>query len=294
MEFKEFIEEIIQVLYEKLSDKNIDKITSEEIVKNNGVTYTGIIISTKDSKISPTIYMEYYFSRYKEIDNLDRIADMIIDEYLKADRRINKEMYAVCELNDYEHNAIIRLVNYEMNKEMLKDCPYIPFNDLAITFRYLVHRDGNGIASALIRNQELNRWNIDVDTLYEIAKRNTKEQFSIVFKRLDEYFTNDKDFDYEFPENVNLYILTNNIGINGAACILYDDVIEDFANSIDEDLYIIPSSIHEVLIVPVSDSIMKEDLINLVQHVNKWSVISSEVLSNQVYTYSQSNKMITL
>jgi len=94
--------------------------------------------------------------------------------------------------------------------------------------------------------------------------------------------------------SADMFVLTNISRINGAACMLYEDVLSNFANSIDSDLYILPSSIHEVIIVPQVNNLDKTELCQMVKEVNAEGVADDEILSDHVYVYNRTNHTITL
>ena len=87
--------------------------------------------------------------------------------------------------------------------------------------------------------------------------------------------------------SVALYVLTNSRGINGAACILYPRVLKEFAESLGEDLIILPSSIHEVLLTPSSVSLPPEELNEMVQAINQSDVPAEDRLSDHIYYFSR-------
>ncbi len=91
-----------------------------------------------------------------------------------------------------------------------------------------------------------------------------------------------------------MYILTNSAGINGATAMIYKDAIRNFANELKTDFYILPSSIHEVILVPYEERISKEELKDMVGEVNCTQVALEEVLSDRVYIYRRETNMIEL
>ena len=91
-----------------------------------------------------------------------------------------------------------------------------------------------------------------------------------------------------------MYVLTNESSLNGASCILYEDVLYDFAHEIDNDLYILPSSIHEVILLPKLSIYEKKELVNMVREVNTEGVDADEVLSDNVYEYNRKDRIITM
>jgi hypothetical protein len=91
-----------------------------------------------------------------------------------------------------------------------------------------------------------------------------------------------------------MYILSNHKGINGATCLLYENVLYEFAQLIQSDFYILPSSIHEIILVPYDKTISKETLADMVKDVNRTQVARDEVLSDRVYFFSRKNNAITM
>ncbi|MGN0435510.1 MAG: DUF5688 family protein, partial [Wujia sp.] len=188
--------------------------------------------------------------------------------------------------------VFLKLINYEKNKELLKDCPYIPFNDLAITFRYLVKYSDGGIASALINNKELDLWKVNTEYLMRYAKENTVKLFPPVIKSMKDMLREMCGFSGEIPDNPPIYVLSNEQCINGATCIIFKDLLENFAKRFDSDLYILPSSIHEVLLVPVKDNWNRDELSELVRDVNENVLEQMDFLSDNIYIYDYSKGTI--
>ena len=94
------------------------------------------------------------------------------------------------------------------------------------------------------------------------------------------------------PSDMN--VLTNESKLNGAACILYENVLYDFAQKLGADLYILPSSVHEVILLPKLSMFEKDELVNMVKEVNTEGVAADEVLSDHVYEYNRTERLITM
>ena len=92
----------------------------------------------------------------------------------------------------------------------------------------------------------------------------------------------------------DMYVLTNESKLNGAACILYENVLYDFAQKLGADLYILPSSVHEVILLPKLSMFEKDELVNMVKEVNTEGVAADEVLSDHVYEYNRTERLITM
>jgi hypothetical protein len=189
----------------------------------------------------------------------------------------------------------MRVINYERNLELLAQVPHFRYLDLAIVFYCLLASDETQQASILIYNQHLGFWGIDANTLYECAIVNTpnllphemKDMTSILKDVLGEYTVDE-------TADIPMYVLTNRYHINGACVILYDQLLKQLADSLDRDLVVLPSSIHEVLLVPVEVSVDLAQYDNMVQEVNETQLADDEVLSNHAYFFSRANGLLSL
>lgn len=283
MDFEEFLHVIEDRLPDYLIQYDIEDIHTDVVNKNNGKKYTGIAVTLKGERISPNIYMDYYYSMYSRGTSIERILELISDEYERAREKFRG--FKDIEDLDSTDNIFLKIVNRDRNSEMLAECPYIEYQDLAITFRILVKHDDEGIASAALRYREFNRLNMNVDELYEIAKENTKRLMPPVLRRIADILY-DKFPNADIPtEQVDLYILTNSIGVNGAVYMIYDDILRDFAVE-HGSFYILPSSIHELLLFPSDREEDREELIDMVKEVNEYVVDDTEYLSDTVYFYN--------
>lgn len=284
MEFKEFLNVVKDKLPDYLLQYDIEDIHINTVSKNNGRNFTGIAIAVRGEQISPNIYMNYYYMLYSDGKDMNHILELITEEYIKARENINDYDFRHIESMEIQKNIFLKLINFEKNREMLADCPYIKYEDLAITFRILVKSDDSGIASACMRNKEFHKLNMDIDSLYHIAKENTRRLFPPVLQSLDQMMVDEFPDICGLPHGTDLYVLTNNQGINGAVYMSYEDIIFDFAKE-HGSFYILPSSIHEVILFPRERDEAREELSEMVKEINTYVVADTEYLSDSIYFY---------
>jgi len=278
------------------------KVSINHVVKNNSVELDGICLHRAGDTLSPTVYLNHFYEEYLEgrplHSILSEIAATLSSEVPELE--VNTSLY-----DNYDairHQIIFRLVNYERNEELLTSCPYLPFCDLAITFRWLVHSDSSGIASALITNKEMELWNITLEELYQTASINTRRLFPATIQPIQQLLSEylDKDADIQelldqTPDELQLFILSNEPRINGSTSMIYDGILADFAKKIKKDLYILPSSIHEVLLMPATKEIEEQALLNLVRDANRTVVGLPDILSDSIYRFdSKHNRIIMI
>lgn len=284
MKFKDFLDEVTRRLPSFLTQYELNKIHVEEVCKNNGIICTSLVVSLRNENMSPSIYMDCFYELYRQGTSIENIINKIVYEYENARKEMSSSDIVLPNKDNVKDKIFMRLVNYESNKKQFEDCPLVPYHDLAITFRYLVKNDENGIASAIVRNKDLVEWDISNEELYDIAKENTRRLFPPELRRLDDMLR-EYDENIDIPEDSGLHILTNQQHINGATYMVYEDIIKEFAQNNNSDVYILPSSIHEVLLLPYKEDINKSNLEEMVKEINEYVVSPLEYLSDTVYKY---------
>ena len=300
MEYREFLENVRKEV-ESRYDSNVS-VTLNHVMKNNGTELDGITIMEKDKNIAPTIYINSFYDRYREGVSLKAVVSEIIRIYNQNKNSININADYFENYENVRKTIVYKLVNYQKNKKLLEDVPYKRVLDLAVVFYCLIEQRKGVSATALIHNEHLRIWNVTEDEIYNDALKNTPVLLagSIVpmSKLLSEIAgTAPADNDEKVCEYTGediLYVLTNSSRVNGAACILYDNLLKKFANDVHSDLYILPSSVHEVIIVPKKDAFDKSELADMVMEVNEQGVSQDEVLSDNVYEYNRKNGLITM
>ena len=300
MEYREFLENVRKEV-ESRYDSNVS-VTLNHVMKNNGTELDGITIMEKDKNIAPTIYINSFYDRYREGVSLKAVVSEIIRIYNQNKNSININADYFENYENVRKTIVYKLVNYQKNKKLLEDVPYKRVLDLAVVFYCLIEQRKGVSATALIHNEHLRIWNVTEDEIYNDALKNTPVLLagSIVpmSKILSEIagtapVDNDEKVCEYTGEDI-LYVLTNSSRVNGAACILYDNLLKKFANDVHSDLYILPSSVHEVIIVPKKNAFDKSELADMVREVNEQGVSQDEILSDNVYEYNRNERLITM
>ena len=305
MEFDIFVERVRTLVEEIAKERNMEvRVNVETVVKNNGCRLKCLSIFARGSNVSPSVYMERYYEQYNNGRALQDIVEEIVDGY--GDRR-GQGRLDVSKFADYDSVRdfiIMMLVNRELNSEMLANAPYIPFEDLAIVFRWLAVKSPESIGTSLVTNRDIRRWGVNVRELYDIASENTRRLFpehveNLVSLLMRQYGIDVKkdepaDKDQEKDPEKDMYIITNSHYTNGAAAMLYPGVLAKCADMLDGDIYIIPSSIHEVLFVKAGNGVDAKDITECIILANKNIVKKSEKLSDNLYIYRRSEDKVEI
>jgi len=298
MEYSIFKELILEALKERFGEEC--QIEYKEVLKNNGVKLDGVIVRQNNCVVSPTVYVNDYYEDFSDGENINDIADII--ERLIRDNTIEDEFDAdeLILFDNVKDRIVFKLINFERNKELLDTVPYKKYLDLAIVYYISVKEDIFECASILINNSHLKLWNKTLEEIDELAVKNTpfilKPELKSMGQTLKEIMFNsdDNEFDEKDFENCYMYVLTNEKKQFGAATILYDNELKDFSERIESDFYIIPSSVHEVIIIPSKFVDSSDSLDEMICEVNSSQVPLVDILSDHAYKYNRADKCVSL
>lgn len=273
------------------------RVTVQKVTKNNGTILTGITIMDKTSNLAPTIYLDSHYNDYNCGEPMSDICQRILKVYEENKVTDNFDVSMVTDFSRARNRICCKLINAERNAELLADAPHVIIEDLAVIFFILATRDEFGTGTITIRNNILDMWDITVDQLYKLALENTQRLFrgkvtsmmnvmtEILADKLDAECC-EEFFDLMADEvEIPMFVATNTAKLNGAIVLLYDNLMKKFAEKIGGSFYILPSSVHETLLIPCSEDMDIEYLRDMVQTVNRTEVSEEEYLSDNVYRY---------
>ena len=291
MTYSEFKQLVLSYFKEQLGHSV--KISIQPVIKNNHVTFDGLLILESGCNATPSLYLNYYYDKLKNGADLR----LLLDTYQSNKLTENIDVRFFTEYENVSGRILYKLINASQNKELLQEIPHIKFLDLAIVFYCLVSTNDVGSATILIRNQHLSLWNVTPDMLHQQAAYNTPRLMPpklIDMNSLLQEFAPDFIDSNSFTPSP-LYVLTNSEKLYGAAAILDARILKNFSITKNNDFYILPSSIHEALLLPKekgSDDITGLNLI--IQDINASQVPKEEILSDHVYIFEQASGFITL
>lgn len=294
MTYKEFEMQVKTYLEENLgAGVTVSTYTTR---KNNQTLYQGLLIEDASDgerfSASPIIYLDDFYRDLRNGASFEEIAETICKFYRNAKQTGDFKLKNLSDFGEMKEKIIYKLINLEMNKDLLDDIPYIPYLDLAIVFYCCIANTDEQTAGFLIHNSHLNLWGIQQNELYKYAHKNTCRLFPYSLKSVCATLN-------EISENLSaplpvmtepeddFLVLTNQSHIDGAACILYDNVLEKIADVLQEDFFVIPSSIHEILILRKHLAPEEGELSELITSVNQTTVSDTEILSSHPYYYDR-------
>lgn len=291
MSYDEFVEKIYERVMSKVDENK--EVRLQEVPKNNGVILKGVTILDKEYNISPTIYLEGFYESFKRGATIEDVVEDIFDCYRRGIVREHLDMSFFREFDKVKERIVYRLISTEQNKDLLERIPHVEYLDLSICFYYAFESEsiGNGIIN--IFNTHMEMWDTTAEELYELAKVNTPRLFPEEFVPMGDILREIGPEEECILGMIPMYVLTNTKRSQGAGALLYPGVLENCAEQIGTNFYIIPSSVHEVIIVAAQEASEGEKLHEMIHEVNAGVLLQEEILAEYPYFYDKDKKSLT-
>ena len=297
MTFKQFCQKIYQGITEFYGDEVTVEI--KVVAKNNGVKLTGLLITEGEKKVAPSIYLDSYFQDYQSGREIANIILDIINLYEKIRKNPPIEIQFFSEYEKVKKRICFKLIHFQKNETLLKEIPHVRYLNLAVVFYHAYENPYLGSGSILIRNVHKEGWGVTTEDLYLEAKENTGRLFPPELIGMEELMLEMLDGECEEIEKMfddkktlPMYVLTNRCRQFGAISIFYPKILNELSKKTDSNLYILPSSVHEVILLPdVGEEV--EKLREMVRDVNETQVAEEEILSYSIYYYDQKEGQIS-
>ena len=287
------VDELVAVLKD-IAGEGYD-ITASKIKKNNGAEAQAVNVGIMGSKVYFNIYIDGIVDEISRRNITVMEAAKILFGIYKEHKNSASEFDVAYVFNkDYIlANVEYQLVNEERNAERLHMFPRKKVLDLVAIYRVVVRSDEKGIESYALNNQVLKMSGISLELLDRAAFENTRKVGFKVITMRELIAEIDEEIAAAMESDPTMYVLTNIRKINGANILLYKEQLSQVAKKMQDDFYILPSSIHELLAVPVSDVDVKQ-LRKMVKEVNDNEVTPEEILGYEVYRYSRETEQIEI
>lgn len=291
------------------------KVEIQNNPKKDGACHNRLNITCEGFTTSTIIQLDGFYNEFLKGCRMPEIILKIAALY--EDNRIYDELplEAVHDYGKVKSRICYALINREKNYQMLQETPHIRFLDLAIVFYIPLSITRDEMDRIIIKNTTMESWGItNPNELYKAAHKNTCRIFKGRIDTIDNMMKEigrvtdgtdlinireTEDIDTVPDESSPPFVATNSHTLYGAAVILYDGLLKSFSDLIGDDLIILPSSVHECMIVPDSDTVdiglFKETdfLRKMVVSFNR-KMYAEEVLSDNIYRYDRSKDRITI
>ena len=282
------------------------KVMETTVIKNN-TSKLGISIKLPNIKITPVVYVDDMYDYYNNVNDLDDTlnkAISMIENSINSSEKTKLDDTVSNLIGDIKGNVFPRLVNTKTNEVMLKNTPHRDFLDMSIVYYIEQYNDELGAIEGIrITNGLMQSENLSEEELYHNSMKNMLEkeksrlipmikvimsiQFGIPLRETE---ISESDF-----SDGDFIMLSNERGINGSRRLLDTKALIKASEIAESDLYILPSSTQEVLIVSVNEiNASVSELKNMVSEVNMNEVSKEERLTDNVYIFKRDTNTIEI
>lgn len=260
-------------------------------------TYHSMTITKEGQNVSPSVNLDEMYAEYLRTEEITPVFRKIAEIATKQPEGLDLSM-----LDNYERakeHLFIRVCNAEANRDFLETVPHETIGDLAVTYHVMMGRDNESIGSTTVNYALMENFGITAEQLKADAMENsakilspTLESMNSVMARLmgmEQLNLGSTPFeqaveDFSFRDE-GMFVLTNTNAVNGAAVIFYPEVMEQLGDHAGVDLFIIPSSVHETILVPDDGAMQRTELESMIRSINANEVDPKDRLSDTLYHY---------
>lgn len=298
MEYKDFLEEVKNNIKDYLPDSFKDAtVDIQKVKKNNGVELNGLTVRKTGQKISPVLYLDQHYRNLQQgLTNIQDICKNVAEGITQNQRSF--DVNDILDPEKIKDRVTFSVIGAKNNISMLQDMPHRIKDDMAMVYRIIVNQVNQEVGSVKISDQLAESLNLNEKDLYNMAMENTPKLFPAQFQSMFDVLKKMMPEMAEMMEpNIfedSMYVLSNEQNIDGASALFYPGVQEEIYKHMGKEYYVLPSSIHETIIVPKNASMNATELKNMVMEINGKEVSPDEVLTDSVYEYDARSKTLTI
>lgn len=277
------------------------KVRTTQVRKNNGVKLTGLVFEAENTNISPTVYMEEFYDSYQMGKSMEELTDAVLDIYNRSVPKSALNFDFFKEYDKVKDHIGFRLVNARENEELLQHVPHMEFLDLALVFFYALESEELGDGTIQIYKNHMNLWKVTEQELYQVAMENMPKLCPAEFGPLADLILEmagdmaASEIGEEFcMAEPKLYVLSNDKHTHGAGAMLYPGMMERIYEVISDNFYIVPSSVHELIVWRDDGRMDAKDLADMITEVNHTQLRQEEILAHHPYYYDGKDKRILI
>lgn len=290
MDFETFQKAFAQDVEEKMNDRGYDvTATVKEAELPNG-GYTALNVTEKDGLIGMNINLDERYQDFKDGVDYGIMTRIAADELEEGFNMLDRaEMASLStDYNAVKDKLSLEVISTEKNKELLETVPHEQMEDMSVVYRVRLSEKENQLDSILVTNSMLENYGITADQLKTDALENAPKVFPVEVKGMTEVLADSMGMT---PEELSggqpeiMYVASVESRVKGAGVLAYPDFLEDAAEKLGGDFYVLPSSIHEIILVKDEGQFSSKELEDMVIDVNASVVNPKDQLTDTAYHY---------
>ncbi len=302
-EFKERLtEDLKQDLYERTGNEHF--VNETNVNKLQNASYEALTIRPENSPIAVSLDVQSLFKEYEGGRGYEDICGKAVD--IVSNGFANQPQFNIDDFTNYDvmkEKLAIQVVSTERNADMLENIPHKEIEDMSMVCRFIVDAGPAGTGSILVTNQMLENFGVTKEQLFDDAMKYAPDLRPSEIKGMVDMIAEimgidvsevGNEFGASVEENIPMYVATTHDRTNGAGIIAYPGFLDMAAEKLGGDFYLLPSSVHEVILLKDNPDMDPKYLESMVRDVNNTHVAPEDRLSNKVYHYDSKDKVFEL
>lgn len=297
--FKSIVEEVENIFPPEI--RNTLNIEVREVVKHNDTVLHGLTITRPEDIASPMMYLEDCIPEFEKGKSIQEIAVNVVAGYLDAVEKTPDIEQISTEFEDIRDKLVLELADANLNRERLKSGIYKSVGNGMVVIPYVTVKEGpDGTCRFMITKDMAKSEGYDIAELFNAAMENTMKNHEprfesmiakMVLPMLEMGELNPMSRNFSLPED-QMYVLSNESGHLGAVVMYYPDMQKRIGELVGTSYFVIPSSTHEVIIVPDKGEVGHRELVDMLKGANECVVEPGDRLSDRVLKYDvEKNRM---
>ena len=303
MDYESFKEKFVEDVKDKLYEQGAEVSVRVNEVKKLNESYEAMSVTPEDSNIGVNLPIDKFYGAFEDGRTYEEVVDKAVDVINKGLEQ--KPEIDVASLTDYsqmKEKLAMEVVSAEANKDLLETIPHQNIEDMAVVYRFVLSSDEDGRASILVKNSIIDHMGVTPEQLHADALENAPLLKPAEIKGMSEVMAELMGVEQAElmgivpldPKDEQMYVATVPDKVHGAGVLAFQDFMDQAAERAGGDFFILPSSIHEVLIVPDNGKMDLASLENMVKEVNATQVAPADKLTDSVYHYDAQERIFEL
>ena len=303
MDYEIFKEKFVDDLRDKLYESGAEVDLSVHTVNKLNESYEAITVTPEGSNIGVNVGIDKFYGAYENGTPYEEVVDKAVD--VVAHGIAQRPEFDIDSLTDYsqmKEKLAMEVVSAEANKDLLETVPHKNMEDMAVVYRFVLSSDDDGRASILVTNQIIESMGVTPEQLHADALENAPHIKPAEIRGMSEVMAELVGPEQAEmmgivpmdPKDEQMFVATVPDKVHGAGVLAYQDFMDQAAERVGGDFFILPSSIHEILIVPDNGQMDLKTLEDMVKDVNATQVAPADKLTDSVYHYDSKAKIFEL
>ena len=297
MNYEEFKQQVVEQIKDHMPIEYADAdVGIRQVMKNNDTIQDSLYINNGDERISPVINLNESFKSYEKSGDFEAELNTIANIRMNADPKLEVDINSVLDFASIKDRIDCRLINAETNSEYLKDKPFKQIEDLAVVYTVELGKNSDGIMNTVVTDGLMSSWGINAEQLDKVAMENLENSDTSRFSSMRDVlksmmFPDMPDDDPMVAsmlppmEGPQMYVLTSDDKLYGAKYLADTGKLDEISEKLGSDLIVIPSSVHECIIIPNDGSMDRSVIEGMIHDVNSTQVPPKDILSEHAYMY---------